>query len=689
MKSHSDSLLQIALDILTDVSMAYPELRGVDRDKARLTLLVESRGLGVFTLDLPSRESALLAGLESGLLCSEGTLVYSKKYRVPRLFAGLYMRIFDRQLRLRVDADVNAILFLRQLLVLGKKTEVPCSSGRESGAIREYIHVEASMVKPTLGWSLDSLGLGNANLHFSDLYGSDDSLFPDGITNRQKLLLQRCQRVADFVAQELGIYCPDCVIESHRREGKPLGLRHGPGAVAERGGRFFDKYRFTNWSAKLESMFPFSSYGKMPNDERVQPLNHEVPARMICVPKTAKGPRIIAAEPSEHMYVQKLMANWLEEKIETSIMGAFINFRDQSASGKLVIKASLDRELATIDLSSASDRLSLYVVERMFRSNPSFLKALHASRTRWLRLPTGECIELKKFASQGTALTFPVQTLVFFIIAMAVATNGDVSYEGFRKQVNKVRIFGDDIIIPNTGFAEVVDLLHMLNLKVNVEKSFSCGYFRESCGVDAFKGYDITPVKPKTTISDSPASRLAVLDTSNNLFYKGYWYASEQLRHRQRPRRQFAFGVVGKDAGATGYVSYSLGTVLSRMFHAQTPTLWDGTAEGSTANQLPGYVMWRNLHERLLGVFSSKSPARPNGFGKLRWNPRLHRIEVRRAAISESSRVREYDHGYSGLLDAQLRPHEPQSFESKGVRGVPERPHHREVMRWEALSDLF
>jgi hypothetical protein len=427
----------------------------------------------------------------------------------------------------------------------------------------------------------------------------------------------------------------------------------------------------------------------MPNDERVQPLNHEVPARMICVPKTAKGPRIIAAEPSEHMYVQKLMANWLEEKIETSIMGAFINFRDQSASGKLVIKASLDRDLATIDLSSASDRLSLYVVERMFRSNPSFLKALHASRTRWLRLPTGECIELKKFASQGTALTFPVQTLVFFIIAMAVATNGDVSYEGFRKQVNKVRIFGDDIIIPNTGFAEVVDLLHMLNLKVNVEKSFSCGYFRESCGVDAFKGYDITPVKPKTTISDSPASRLAVLDTSNNLFYKGYWYASEQLRHRQRPRRQFAFGVVGKDAGATGYVSYSLGTVLSRMFHAQTPTLWDGTAEGSTANQLPGYVMWRNLHERLLGVFSSKSPARPNGFGKLRWNPRLHRIEVRRAAISESSRVREYDHGYSGLLDAQLRPHEPQSFESKGVRGVPERPHHREVMRWEALSDLF
>ena len=690
MKSHSDSLLQIALDILTDVSRAYPELRGVERDKARLTLLVESRGLGVFTLDLPSRETALLAGLETGLLCSKGTQVYSKKCPVPRLFAGLYMRIFDRQLRLRVDADVNAILFLRQLLVLGKKTEVPCSKERELDAIKEYVHVEASMVKPTLRWASDSLNPedGSDTIHLLDVMGPELPMFPTGFTGGQKLLLQRCQRVADFVAQMLGIYCPDCYIEERSRDNRPLGLRHGPGAVAERGGRFFDKYRFTNWSAKLESMFPFSSYGKMPNDERPQPRNHEVPARLICVPKTAKGPRIIAAEPSEHMFTQKLLDGWLQDRIEDTILGKFINFKDQALSGRMVLKASLDRELATIDLSSASDRLSLFVLERVFRMNPSILRAIHASRTRWLRLPNGECIELKKFASQGTAVTFPVQTLVFFIIAMAVATEGDVTMRGFRKCVNKVRIFGDDIILPNTGFADVVDLLHMCYLKVNVEKSFSCGNFRESCGVDAFRGYDVTPIKPKTTISEDPASELAVLDTSNNLFYKGYWYAAEQIRHRQRARAKFSFGLVGNDAGATGYGSYSLGTLARRFLH---PTYLDLGGRGRSLPLDGSYRRPRPLFEADSSGIHLQRWLSPllQCLGRSRWNSDWQRIEVRRACVTDSSEARPYDCGYSGILDAQLRPGSPDNFVTSGSRGIPERPRHRKVARWEPLTNLF
>ena len=696
MKSHSDSLLQIAVGLCKDVQLAYPELRGVDRDIARLTLLVESRGLGVFTLDLPARESALLAGLESGLLCSKGTQVYSKRYRVPRLFAGLYMRIFDRQLRLKVDADVNAICFLRQLLVLGKKTEVPCSLEREQKAIEEYIHVEQTTVRPTLGWTSDSLGIegGIDDLHLLDAEGPDLPLFPAGFSGRQKLLLQRCQRVADYVAQMLGVYCPDCFLEENRLDNRPLGLRHGPGAVAERGGKYFDKYRFSNWPAKLGTMFPFSSYGKMPNDDRDQPLNHEVPARLICVPKTAKGPRIIAAEPSEHMFVQKLLATWLERRIKDTVLGKFIDFRDQRKSGRMVIKASLDRSLATIDLSSASDRLSLYVVERIFRSNPSFLKALHASRTRWIRLPNGECMELKKFASQGTAITFPVQTLVFFVIAMAVATDGDVSERGFRRCVGKVRIFGDDIILPNTGFAEIVDLLHMLNLKVNVEKSFSCGYFRESCGVDAFKGYDITPVKPETTISDSPAQELAALDACNNLFYKGYWNASEAIRNRQRSRSEFNYGIVGPYAGATGYVSYSFGTIARKLHEAAVSSLGNAvrTSNGCSRSGSQGQRGSEFVYQtRSLWFtrFENQVRAVLPGLGRLRWNMELHRIECRSKSIRQTATVRDYDCGYSGLLDAQLRPRSQGTLASLGIRGVPERPRSVKAARWESFEHLF
>nr|UOL49023.1 MAG: hypothetical protein 3 [Leviviridae sp.] len=692
MKSQSDNLYHIVRGICKDIRAAYPAIKGLDLDLERLSLLVSSRGLGCFTLDLPAREALLIEGLETGLLRSEGTKKYSKRYPVPRLFAGLYMRIFDRDLRLRCDADVNAIAFLRQILCLGKKIEVPCSKKREFQAIKDYIHVEQHMVEPTLGWDLDYLDCHSLRnrVHFCDNLGLDLPLYPEyniGRTAREQLLLQRCQHFADYLAEKLGTFCPDCFIETRRTEGRRLGLRHGPGAVAERGGRFFDKFRFSNWSAKLNALYPWETTGKMPLDERDKPPNHEVPARLICVPKTAKGPRIIAAEPSEHMFCQNLFADWLISRINDTELSRFIDFKDQSKSGRLVISASLDRKLATIDLSSASDRLSLYVVERVFRSNPSILKAIHASRTRWLRLPNGESIKLKKFASQGTALTFPVQTLVFWVIAMACCYDGIPSDEGLKRFREKVRVYGDDIIVPTTRYADVVLLLTALGLKVNTEKSFSNGNFRESCGVDAFKGYDITPIKPKTTTSDSPAAGQAVLDTINNLFCKGYWNASEQLENRQPSRTLDEFGLVGPDAGASGKVSYSFGTFLRTrlQFHVRIPSRSDSSSFRAGVDSDPSRNGWdftahsQALRREVEAVLKRRT----------RWNRALSRIEVRVSSIRAKSGVRPFDDGYSGLLQRQLLPSIPESVSSIGIEGVPERPAVGNYRRWEALDNFI
>nr|UJQ84928.1 MAG: hypothetical protein 3 [Leviviridae sp.] len=701
-KSHSDNLLIVAQGILKDVQAAFPDMPGVDRDISRLTQLVKERGLGVFTLDLPRLDSALTSALETGFLDSKGSICYSKSYRVPRLFAGLYMKIFDKMSCLRDDADINAVAFLRQLLCLGKKTEIPCSVKRKFIAIKEYFDVERQIRKPTLLWDSDTLVTGeyNANrIHLCDALDCDLPLFPHKEREaRITLLLNRCQRVADFIAGELGIFCPECVIDANRADGKPIGFKHGPGAVAERSGRFFDKYQFTSWSAKLERLFPFSLYGKMPNDPSVKPVNHEVPARLIAVPKTAKGPRLIAAEPSEHMYVQKFTAKWLEDRINSTIIGKFIDFRDQSKSGDLVLQASLDKKLSTIDLSMASDRLSLWVVERIFRNNPSILKAFHASRTRWLHDPlTGEVIKLKKFASQGTALTFPIQSIVFLCLALAVSCKGSPTDYNLRKLVGKVRTFGDDIILPSDGYVSMVDLLHTLNLKVNVEKSFSNGYFRESCGVDAFKGYDVTPVKPKTTIPDGPASCQAVLDTINNLFYKGYWNASESLRHRQPPRIRNGYGVVGRDAGATGYGSFSFGTVLSRLFRIEwsandracsDPIRWYNSRFHDSASFAKSES--RKRHESLFKLSTGLGHVLSTCGLRYRINHRLHRTEVRLSQLkAKGRRTKPYDCGYSGLLDGQLCPTPLDATEASGVRGVPERPRLVIETRWVAVSDLF
>nr|UJQ85207.1 MAG: hypothetical protein 3 [Leviviridae sp.] len=691
MKSQVTCMFHVVEGVLMDVQRAYPTLKGVDLDLERLSLLLEKRGIGVLTLDLPARGTALVRALETGFLDASGTKRYSKRYAVPRLFAGLYMKIFDCNLCLRDDFDVNALMFLRQLLELGKKLEIPCSRRRTSNAIKEYIHVESTITPPTYFWGRDSLGhIGGAyRVHLCDPVGSDLPLFPESSGDREIIrLLNRCQRIADTISRSLGTFCPDCVIDESRAKGISLGLRHGPGAVAEHSGRFYDKFRFSNWSPKLEHFYPFSSWGRMPNDVDHKVLRHEAPSRLICVPKTAKSPRIIAAEPSEHMFTQNLFASWLTEKFRTTPIGAFLDLRDQRKSGELVLSASLNRELATIDLSSASDRLSLWVVERIFRSNPSILHAIHATRTRWLRLPNGECLELKKFASQGTALTFPVQSLVFLVIALACSGEGNPDdINSMLRLRNRVRVYGDDIIIPVHRYAATTSLLTRMGLKVNDEKSFHLGSFRESCGVDAYKGYDVTPCKPKTFVADSSASSVAVLDQINNLFYKGYWNASEQLRNRQRSRCLNDIGIVGVDAGATGFASYSFETLLAGYLERDTRghteiynALRDGIRHPVGMGELP-----RNVAALLRP--GGRYPFLLRAF-RLRMCRSKHRLEVRIATFSSFAKYRAFDCGYSGVFLRQILPGKPSATKADGIRGIPERPGHQKVTRWVELRSL-
>lgn len=696
MKSLSNIMLTIAAGVLADATRAYPSISGsFVKDIARLTRLVEHRGLGVFTLDLPMLDDLLLAGLEYGSLPSDGFTAVSKKVKVPRLFSGLFLLVFNPDGSLREDACTTSVAFLRQLLCVGKKLEVPCSKKRELAAIKEYVHVESTMRPPTLRWDADTLGLDRCRLVLDLL----DRMDPDipvhnvsrrGATGSADDLLRACQRIADIVSGEIGPYYPDAVVDGRQERGLSIGLKHGPGAVAERGGRLFNKYRFTNWSAKLERVYPYRFFGRMPNDPVRHVRDSEVPARLLCVPKTAKAPRIIAAEPSEHMFCQMLLKSHLEERVKRTFLGRFIDFKKQSLSASMVERSSLDQSLATVDLSSASDRLSLWLIERIFRKNVSLIDAIHASRTRKISIPQlGQVIELKKFASQGTAITFPIQTIVFLCIALAASCKLDVVINGDDRAVRrhliglvgKVRVYGDDIIIPVGGYVKITQLMHDLGLKVNTGKSFFRGLFRESCGQDSFKGDDVTPVKPKSVISENPETCVAVLDSTNNLFYKGYWNASDTLRRQLSDGINHQFVAVGRASGCTGFGSFSLDSG-NRYQHI-----------------LQRLSMAFEDHDRGSGAFEPRVLAsdlrRFTGGRRVRWNADFHRFEVRIGDVVSDTEIEPYSCGYSGLLDSAVKPShlvgetvlERALVESRD-RGVPGRPRLRMKVRWVSLDDF-
>jgi hypothetical protein len=656
MKSLANGLLKVAEGVLKDYSLAYPtDVTDVARDKERLTRLTKERGLGLYTLDLPALDSALTRALESGRLIVEGALSKraSATILVPRIFRGLWLRIFDRCGNLMEGADPTALLFLRQLLCLGKKVEMACTPARIELALKEYYHVEQTAYVPTFSWGHDDLG-SDDSVSFVDLFdhsadtGRSEQLefweFPDSLelVAADRTILRECQRNFDALSQAIGTFGIEEILSSIRANSNGIGFRHGPGAVSDLTSKEH-KYDFPTWSEKLGASFPYYDYGTIlrspgqPGSESYQdnlwpeeipeplgsvvegaegsadvvpglqqmaeqsgvqswseesdhvwveagtspldrfshhtspPSIHEPPSRLLAVPKTAKGPRLIAAEPTAHQWCQQFIKRYLEERLIGLFGTNFVSFKNQGLSQELVSKASLDQSLATVDLSSASDRLTCWLVERAFRGNQPLLRALHATRTRW----TADCVKTgkpqnffvtKKFASQGTAVTFPVQSIIFLVIALTASGFrakrpedffcSNRFYSPIVRFSEQVRVFGDDIIIPKHGYESLCRLLHLLGLKVNQDKSFVKGYFRESCGMDAFKGVNVTPIKTKCIVATGPQSRQSLVDYANNLHKAGFWYAAKVVESMLPEWVVNNLPVVGIGCGGDGRVSF-------------------------------------------------------------------------------------------------------------------------------------
>lgn len=557
--------------ILEDIALEYPnDARDWNVDKSHLQSILDQDGIGFVTLVLPAAGKHLDRCLSNGFLTPfrmDHLRPYRKGSTVPGLFRALYFRIFEQNGILRSCPDVRAIRYLRQLLYAAKKVEIPCAETATFSAVQAFWAVEKAIKAPDLSWDLDVLAYPAHRLHLADdgqvrpgrRYGMPpviadtvSELQPqlEGICHhvdvRNSILDPICgtvQRVADHIAYRLGVF-------------EPLAWRpkHGPGAVSDlRKGA--DKYSFPGWPDKLEGLFSQADFAYanyrvglesgglgtngLDNDSLRWDIGgrNESPSILHAVPKTLKAPRLIAAEPTSHQWCQQSVKDFLDSRVKHTVLRNCIDFRRQDLSQCAALQASHTGKYATVDLSDASDRLSCWLVERLFRSNVGLLEAFHACRTRWIKqlldkkVPSH--IVLRKFSTMGSALTFPVQSIVFTMIAIGVRIHmqGKHVDDGSIARASKeVRVFGDDIIC-RAGDVEVLSqMLSYLGLKVNVDKTFWTGKFRESCGMDAYDGVDVTPAYVVEvgleTRSNVVEARVA---TSNNFHLKGYWRTAAWL----------------------------------------------------------------------------------------------------------------------------------------------------------------
>ncbi len=211
---------------------------------------------------------------------------------------------------------------------------------------------------------------------------------------------------------------------------------------------------------------------------------------VVFVPKNAKTHRIIAKEPHVNSYLQRGFGRYIRKRLKHY---AGIDLNDQVRNQELARQGSRDGDLATIDLSGASDTISLELVKLLLPRH--WLRLLMPLRCSQGKTPDGNWRLYHKFSSMGNGFTFELESLIFWALCRSVC---DI-YEGTDSVVS---VYGDDLIVPVTCYDEIVRVISYCGFSVNTSKSFSSGLFRESCGKDYFSGHLVRPIFLKESLDN-------------------------------------------------------------------------------------------------------------------------------------------------------------------------------------------
>jgi len=477
-----------------------------ERDLSRIFSLVETRGERSIFIDFPRCAKSLDYALSRGVLDTKKFAILGKtRDGLPVFMNSTWKKVFSSSGIIFESPDVGAVQALRQVLLLYKKVQIPCSKEKVENEIQAFFSLDRALRSGSDSWDrLDFGAAENAVLSIGDavrFQPSEPSLFGEE-SFCPPYLAELYQRVCDQVVRRFHWFDPDTIVGNH-----------GPGAVADQKAGL-DKYVFPTWSQQLERVFPRDlhasanvrvfEYGPWYDDE-VSGFLRSLPAKLIPVNKTQEKPRLIASEPTANQFIQGGLRKFIRKQIGLGVLARCVQITKQSLSRDLALEASADPRLATVDLSNASDRLSKWTVERVFRKAPSLLNALAAARSQYLSDPgyTKQYTLLNKYAPQGNATVFPIQSIVYACACIAgviwstpsLKTGSDARLWTSIKEASKlVRVYGDDMILPSRALPALSSLLELCELSVNGDKSHYSGRFAESCGMDAFMGTDVTPV---------------------------------------------------------------------------------------------------------------------------------------------------------------------------------------------------
>lgn len=183
-------------------------------------------------------------------------------------------------------------------------------------------------------------------------------------------------------------------------------------------------------------------------------------SRWTSIPKNNDSNRPINIEPFANIITQSQLGSAFRKVLKTEF-----NSDLNSLASTHRIRIS-DSSVATIDLKNASDSISMELCNFLLPKRT--LKEIVSRRSPFI-LGYDKCYHVpKKVSSMGNGFTFELMSLILTAICRVLDPDSSV--------------FGDDIIIQKDKAPRLIELLESVGLKVNHDKSFVDGPFRESCG---------------------------------------------------------------------------------------------------------------------------------------------------------------------------------------------------------------
>jgi len=498
------------------------------RDYETVTHRVEAEGLSFLTITLTDYGKDLEKALDRGFVAHDLFKAFAFTAGLPRLFGGFLELVFDRSTgRLLDSPSIVAIQSLRQLTLVFGKIGLECAPFRVRAAIDKYVQCESDV-------------------------RSSDRLFPpyeDAFKRLSHLLFGDMFSAIDQMV--------------FNREIVP---KHSGGSTADGflGNR---KYYQHEWTERLDDWFPARDF-LVSRPGLYDPTNYthlepgaERPVKVITVPKTLKTPRIIAMEPVAMQYAQQGLLIEIARLVKSDkTLHSLIGFSDQTPNQRMALKGSQDGTLATLDLSEASDRVSNQHVLSLLSDFPHFSAAVQACRSRTADVSGYGEIRLAKFASMGSALCFPFEAMVFLtVVLMGVEheLSRQLTEKDVKSMLGKVRVYGDDIVVPSRFVTSVVAQLEAFGFIVGLHKSFWTGKFRESCGKEYYDGVDVSIVRCRSLFPTSQTEvpeLISSISFRDQLYQAGYWKAVRYLDRLIGDK--IPFPAVGPDSPALGKVSF-------------------------------------------------------------------------------------------------------------------------------------